>query len=226
MAEGRLGRERIPSRARLILEEHRLSTAAFIRYFSSLNPDYAVLDVACGDGYHLEILRNLGFKRIYGIDTDEEMLELAEEKGLNVRYGSVYELEIKGVFDVILMCDLIDKLDDPELALRRVHDALKEDGILYLTAHVGESLAAKLRRRKGAPGSISTERVLDLLQRAGFEVEHKMKTANKLPFGKVQSITFGGRFGNWLIIVARKVGRGVEDEDVEDVRQDVEGDTG
>lgn len=224
MADGKLGRERIPSRARLILEEHRLSTAAFIKYFSSLNPSYAVLDVACGDGYHLEILRNLGFRRIYGIDTDEEMLELAEEKGLNVRYGSVYELEMKGVFDVILMCDLIDKLEDPELALRRVHDALKEDGILYLTAHVGESLAAKLRG--GPRGSISTDRVLDLLNRTGFEVEHRMKTANKLPFGKVQSITFGGRFGNWLIVVARKVGRGVEDEDVEDVRQNAEGDTG
>jgi SAM-dependent methyltransferase len=230
------GGERVSSRAKLILEEYKLQTDLFVRYFSGLNTDYVVLDVACGDGYHLEILRNLGFQSIYGIDTDEKMLDLAAEKGLNVRYGDLYELEIQGVFDVILMCDLLGHLEDPELALSRVHTALKESGILYLTVPVYESLAEKLARRKRRthPGSMTSQQVIYLLEKSGFEPEHKIRTANRLPLssGRVQSLTFGGRFGNWLIVIARKikptqipVGEVERDEDVKAVRQDVEGDS-
>ena len=142
-----------------------------------------VLDVACGDGYHMELLRNLGFRRIYGVDTDEEMLEIAAEKGLNVRYGTPYELDIQGAFDVIIMCDLIGYLEDPELALNKINTALKESGILYLSVPVYESLAEKLsrRRRETRPGSMSSQQVIYLLEKSGFELEHKLHTANRLP---------------------------------------------
>jgi len=230
------GRERVPSRVKLILEEYRLQTELFVRYFSGLNTDYIVLDVACGDGYHMELLRNLGFRRIYGVDTDEEMLEIAAEKGLNVRYGTPYELDIQGAFDVIIMCDLIGYLEDPELALNKINTALKESGILYLSAPVYESLAEKLsrRRRETRPGSMSSQQVIYLLEKSGFELEHKLHTANRLPLssGRVQNITFGGRFGNWFIVIARKVKppqitleEVAKDEDVEAVRQNAEGNT-
>lgn len=234
--EAKPARERVPSRVKLILEEYRLQTEIFVRYFSGVNTDYIVLDVACGDGYHMEILRNLGFRRIYGVDTDEEMLQIAAEKGLNVRYGSPYELDIEGIFDVIIMCDLMGHLEDPELALSRINAALKESGILYLSVPVYESLAEKLsrRRREARPGAMSSQQVVYLLEKSGFELEHKFHTANRLPLssGRVQNITFGGRFGNWFIAIARKVKspqtilEEVEkDEDVETVRQDVEGDS-
>lgn len=58
----------------------------FIEPLKQLYPAPQVIDLGCGRGEWLEILRELGFSAV-GIDLDDHMLALCRERGLNVRTG-------------------------------------------------------------------------------------------------------------------------------------------
>jgi len=138
--------ERFSSRDRLTLKEHQLITSEFVKYFSSLDTDVLVLDAGCGDGFFLEILRNLGFESIYGIDTVVPLLEIARRKGFRVVEGSIYDLDVRNRLDVVLLCNVLEYMENPGMAIARACDALKADGLLYLIVAVYDSDYGKSRR--------------------------------------------------------------------------------
>jgi len=244
------GENRCSSRHRLTFREHQLTTAEFIEYFSELDTKQTVLDVGCGDGFFMEILRNLGFDLIYGIDVSQPLLATARRKGLRVVEGSVYDLTASGEVDVILLCDVLEHLENPGLAITKIYDALKEEGILYLIAPVYDSISNRLvrlfkrkkriqeERERDQPHlhALSTNTLVWLLKSHRFTIEKNVHTANRLPgiSGKTQQYSFGGRHGNWVSIVARKRqfsayqvpalprGRNEEKEDVPADEQDTD----
>jgi len=214
------GERRCPSRNRLIFREHQLTTAEFVKYFAKQDAKLTVLDVGCGDGFFMEVLRNLGFESIYGIDVSLPLLEKAGRKGFRVVEGSVYDLTARGEVDVILLCDVLEHLENPGLAVTKIYDALKEGGILYLIVPVYDSLSNRLsrlfKRKKKIHDArahdrthlhaFSTNALVWLLRSHQFDIEHTIHTANKLPgiSSRTQQYTLGGRYGNWVSIVARK----------------------
>src|SRR6476620_4828863 len=56
-----------------------------------LADDARILDVSCGDGFHLRLLRQYGNKswKLEGIDFDKRAVEMAKKSGLIVHRGSV-----------------------------------------------------------------------------------------------------------------------------------------
>ncbi|MDA1193151.1 MAG: class I SAM-dependent methyltransferase, partial [Candidatus Poribacteria bacterium] len=100
--------DRAAARRYLTSPEHRALFEAFVAFFDKQSRSLAVLDVGCGDGYWMEVLRNLGFDRVIGIDTSMTRLEWAAEKGLNVRHGDVSQLDVLDQFDVVLFCDTLE----------------------------------------------------------------------------------------------------------------------
>lgn len=214
------GRSRSPSRNRLTFPEHRLIVAKFIDFFKDVDTNLTVLDVGCGDGFWLEILRDLGFSKLYGIDMCQPFLEVAADKGLNVRLGNVYDLNLESSLDIVLLCDVLEHLDDVNSALDKIRNALKVGALLYLIIPVYDSLSSRferfLKRRSKLEKAkahdpthlhaFSKKEILSLLKSKNFEIVKAVHTSNRLPYvsGKVQYFTFGGMFGNWLIIVARK----------------------
>jgi len=211
---------RCSSRNRLTFREHQLTTAEFINFFSQQDEKLTVLDVGCGDGFFMEILRNLGFESIYGMDVSQPLLAKASRKGLRVVEGSVYDLNARGEVDVILLCDVLEHLENPGLAITKIYDVLKEEGILYLIVPVYDSISNRLarlfKRKKKIQEArehdqthlhdFSTHTLLWLLKSHQFSIEKNVHTANRLPgiSGKAQQYTLGGRYGNWVSIVARK----------------------
>ncbi len=51
-----------------------------------------VLDVGCGTGFSLEVLKENGFE-VFGVDLAEEMVKIAKSKGFEVKLGSMLELD-------------------------------------------------------------------------------------------------------------------------------------
>ena len=214
------GEKRCPSRNRLIFKEHQLTAVEFVKYFSKLNTTLTVLDVGCGDGFFMEILRNLGFESIYGIDVSQPLLEKARRKGFHIVEGSVYDLTASGEVDVILLWDVLEHLENPGLAITKIYDVLKEEGILYLIVPVYDSISNRLgrlfKRKKKIQEArahdqthlhaFSTNALIWLLKSHQFDIEQTIHTANKLPgiSSKTQQYTLGGRYGNWVSIVAQK----------------------
>lgn len=222
-------RARLLSRNRLLYEHHRLSIKLFVDYFKDVDISSRVLDIGCGDGFFMEILRDLGFEYLEGIDPSEVALSRARKKGLQVRQDDIYALarEEGEQYDAIILMDVIEHLNDPFLAIQIIHHLLVQGGRFYLSTLVCDSLAKRFQRLLLRQSRLAQSRVWDethvwaptkrevveLLQRNSFRIEFARRISNRLPYGErissslqrfSQQFAWGGLFGDLLCVAARK----------------------
>jgi len=97
-----------------------------------------ILDVGCGRGENLDLLRDLGYLNYIGTDISDDMLEICSAKNHNV----VKPNDLDGKFDIILMSHVIEHVASDEVInflefyLRELHS----DGLLIIltpTMHDG-----------------------------------------------------------------------------------------
>ncbi|WP_083494627.1 class I SAM-dependent methyltransferase [Pyrodictium occultum] len=99
--------------------------------------DSKLLDIGCGDGSLTILIANkLKVSEIYCIDVDENALSIANKKGI-----ITFKLDIsrddlpfpENTFDLCLMLDVIEHLENPDHALREAYRVLKRGGYLLIT---------------------------------------------------------------------------------------------
>jgi 2-polyprenyl-3-methyl-5-hydroxy-6-metoxy-1,4-benzoquinol methylase len=92
-----------------------------------------ILDVGCGGGELLYLLRRLGFDAT-GIEPDRSYSESARsDLGLPVQTGFIQDLEFSpGRFNVILMYHVLEHVDRPIEILGRLRRWLADDGVLLV----------------------------------------------------------------------------------------------
>jgi SAM-dependent methyltransferase len=67
-----------------------------------VTPEWRILDIGCGPGRHLEILRRRGFAHSFGMDLSLPLLRDARASGLNVARGNMRHLPFKSPgFDLV-----------------------------------------------------------------------------------------------------------------------------
>ncbi|MGB3082591.1 MAG: class I SAM-dependent methyltransferase [Candidatus Omnitrophota bacterium] len=115
------GETRLLSRNKLTFLHHRLMNEYFLDLVRDLDVDSRVLDVGCGEGLYLELLRGLGFRNISGIDPSDAMVSKALEKNLSVEKKYLQDVTEKEIYDVVVMIDILEHLDDPGAALQKVN---------------------------------------------------------------------------------------------------------
>ena len=101
----------------------------------------AILDVGCGDGYLLYLISCVRpHTLLCGADSDFLGVSLASEqlrkhnRALPLIRATAYRLPVQSSsFDAVLMADVIEHLDDPDLALREVCRVLRDKGALLLS---------------------------------------------------------------------------------------------
>jgi SAM-dependent methyltransferase len=93
-----------------------------------------ILDVGCGTGYNLDILRKLGFSDVYGLDIAPEALYFCEARGLpQVICGDLTDVPFANEsFDLVLALDIIEHLEDDLRGLRGMARLLKPGGALVI----------------------------------------------------------------------------------------------
>jgi O-antigen chain-terminating methyltransferase len=107
-------------------EEIKKRQSIYLEYFKG---SQNVLDIGCGRGEFLELLKNNGIDG-YGIDTDEEMVSFCQKRGLNVQntegISHLMWLENDSL-DGIFMDQVIEHLQPRELAkiIKLSHEKLK-----------------------------------------------------------------------------------------------------
>jgi SAM-dependent methyltransferase len=133
--------------------------------------DARILDLACGNGYAVHMLREAGYTGVLGVDVSGEQVELARRRGLPVEQGDAFRtLQAESATcDAILALDFIEHLDRDELLefFDRARAALKPGGRLVVkTANANSPIAARLRWGDLTHEQLFTENSL----RAAFEV--------------------------------------------------------
>jgi SAM-dependent methyltransferase len=99
--------------------------------------DADVVDIGCGDGRLLDILKAScppGW-RYHGVDWSAQAIERVRRKGYDARNGDVSEMDLSdwaGKFDLAVMHQLIEHVRNPRDLLAKVRSILKPGGVLSI----------------------------------------------------------------------------------------------
>lgn len=125
-------------------EHHARALESVLGRYLPASRDAAIVDVACGTGYAVHMLRKAGYTKAYGVDISREQAEVAAARGLPVRQADTFE-HLEGqreAFDTILALDFIEHLVKDEILkffdLARV--ALRPGGTLIMKTPNASSL--------------------------------------------------------------------------------------
>lgn len=110
-----------------------------------------VIDVGCGDGFHLDLMRRYGDPswQLEGVDLDPRAINAARGRGLTVHEGTVESLDLpRASYDVALMIQTIEHVADPPAVLAAIRELLRPGGrLLVVTDNTGSLDFTFFKRR-------------------------------------------------------------------------------
>jgi len=94
-----------------------------------------LLDIGCAYGYYTKFYLNK-CKNVYGIDPNEDLIKIAKKRYPKIKFkiGSAEKIPFKdNYFDVVLLNDVLEHVNNEEKTLSEIYRVLKENGIIILT---------------------------------------------------------------------------------------------
>ncbi|AFY47776.1 methyltransferase family protein [Nostoc sp. PCC 7524] len=102
------------------------------KYLWSNNHQKSVLEVGCGTGSFLRLMRGCGWN-VLGLEPDITYAKAAEERyNIEIKGEFIQELSTDQKFDLIATFHVIEHVDDPNIFLAAIHSCLVDDGYLFL----------------------------------------------------------------------------------------------
>lgn len=143
-----------------------------------------VLDVGCGDGRFLELLRDFGSPewRLGGLESDADAVERCREKGFDAHTERVEEFALKeeerNQYDAVIMLQLLEHVEDPSRIADQVFQLLRKGGLFVIeTPHLGGLDYALFQGRHWGHYHFprhfhlfSEATLRDVLEKNGFEI--------------------------------------------------------
>jgi 2-polyprenyl-3-methyl-5-hydroxy-6-metoxy-1,4-benzoquinol methylase len=124
----------------------RLEAKRLLELCKDLPDDARILDVGCGDGFHLNLLKQYGKASwtLEGVDIDKRAAQMAEKSGLKVHIGTIEELDLpKNSYDLAFMIQTIEHVEKPEKVLSATRKVLKPNGKLVVVTDNTDSFDFK-----------------------------------------------------------------------------------
>lgn len=149
--------------------------------FPASGPNPSVLDVGCGDGSALRVLRDLGFTRLYGTEIDADRCAELQGHGIEVTVtADVATAPLpNGAFDVVRLSHVLEHVFDPSATIYRCRQLLKPHGTLLVAVPNFDSPARRLFRRYFCGLQLPTHlyhfnkrNLSQLLIQYGFQIKH------------------------------------------------------
>jgi ubiquinone/menaquinone biosynthesis C-methylase UbiE len=114
-----------------------------------------IIDLGCGTGRWLEVLKQSGARSLLGVDFSREMLEVAASKlgdAAQLVQGNCVGVPLAdNSVDLVLCNFVLSYVEDPETLLKKVRGALRPGGSLFITdLHPGTAAALNWRRGAGS----------------------------------------------------------------------------
>jgi SAM-dependent methyltransferase len=93
----------------------------------------STLDAGCGTGSNYDVLRRFS-DRVYGLDMSDAALQYCSGKGYAKCFNAtVREFKSEQEFDLIMLMDVIEHIDDDLAALKNMAGMLRSDGLMVVS---------------------------------------------------------------------------------------------
>ncbi len=179
-----------------------LEAKRLLVFCNEVPADGKILDVGCGDGFHLNLLRKYGQKSwtLEGIDMDKRAIDMAEKSGLKVHRGTVESINLPpNTYDMAFTIQTIEHVEKPDEVLKAIYKILKPGGRLVIVTDNTNSLDFSFFKRRYWGGYhfprhwnlFNKQSLSKLAQKTGFTVA--LLTTQVSPVNWVYTIH------NWLV---------------------------
>lgn len=190
----------------------RLEARRLLNWCKYLPNNARIIDIGCGDGFHLELLRDFGkrFWTLEGVDADERAAGMAEKKKkLKIHCGLLENLRLPAAaYDLAFLIMTIEHVADPAKLLRDVRSILKPGGRVVIVTDNIDSPDFKLFKNRYWGGyhfprhwNLFSPAAIDKLA-AKTDLEVESQTTQVSPVNWVYSIRnrlTDQKAPNWLI---------------------------
>lgn len=167
--------------------------------------DLKILDVACGVGALSFYFASYGAD-VKGIDISARAIKICKKaqkslvetddrfEKMNFEKVSIEKFKSKEKFDLVICSEIIEHVKDDDLFLKKVHQQLKKDGILYLSTPSPENIlykAGKLDAFDKEVGHLrryTQKEIIEKLEKNNFKIKKNKKVES--PF---RNILFNSR---------------------------------
>lgn len=160
----------------------RLEATRLLRWCRGLPSGARIIDIGCGDGFHLGLLREFGDPswRVEGIDADERAVAVAVKAGLNVHCGVLGQVDLPNeAFDFAILIQTIEHVADPLSLMKQIRELLRPGGKIVIVTDNTDTLDFKLFHRRHWGGYhfprhwnlFNKATMRSLADQAGFTIE-------------------------------------------------------
>lgn len=160
----------------------RLEAKRLLSWCNNLPDDARILDVGCGDGFHLNLLEKYGEKswQLEGVDIDKRAARMAKKRGLNVHHGNIDEIDLPpDYFDLAFTVQTIEHTENPHRFLTAIKKVLKKGGKLVIVTDNTDSFDFKIFKNSHWGGYhfprhwnlFNKHNLAKLGEKSGFRVE-------------------------------------------------------
>ena len=109
--------------------------------FEFINPsdDMRILDLPCGRGFYLNMLRRVSKCDLVGADLDWTVVKTAKQAlgrlpRIQIHHASIYDMPYpRDCFDALILSEVLEHIDDDVRALKEAFRVLKPGGALAVT---------------------------------------------------------------------------------------------
>lgn len=140
-----------------------------------LDDGFRILEVGCGSGNVLRVLRDLAAGRgsVEGLELSREAAAAARQRtGLTITDGYLADLDAAASFDVIAAFDVLEHIADEAGVLKQMRDRLRPGGRLILTVPAHQSLWSAFDVASGHERRYTLATLSRALRSSGFRVEY------------------------------------------------------
>jgi len=190
-------------------EKHKFAYLSEIEALRKVIPKGKGIEIGVGTGRFAEPL-----KIKIGIDPAENMLKIAESRGIKTFLGKAEALPFADEeFDFVLIVVTLCFVDDPEKAIEEARRVLKKGGriivgIIDRNSKIGKSYQEKKEKSKfyRVAKFFTAEEVIELLKKHGFRNIKTLQTLFELPenLNKIDNIKEGYGEGGFVVIYGNK----------------------
>ncbi len=160
----------------------RLEAKRLLAWCKELPDDARILDIGCGDGFHLKLLEKYGKKnwQTEGVDIDKRAVEMARKRGLTVHLGTIGSLNLpENFYDFAFTVQTIEHVEQPFEFLKAINRILKPGGKLVIVTDNTDSCDFKLFKKSHWGGYhfprhwnlFNRRNLAKLGEKVGFETE-------------------------------------------------------